>query len=53
MIAVLGQVVGLGHDVPGALLDDVLEALVVLDLDGRRGAGRLDGDGELGGVGRG
>ena len=50
---VLRQVVGLGHDVTGALLDDVLQALVVLDLDGRRGAGGLDGDRELGGVGRG
>ena len=47
----LRQVVGLGHHVLGALLDDVLEALVVLDLDGRSGAGRLDGDRELGGVG--
>ena len=48
----LREVVGLGDHVPGALLDDVLQPLVVLDLDGRGGAGGLDGDGELGGIGR-
>ena len=51
MMASSRPVIGLRDDVLGALLDDVLEALVVLDLDGCGGPGRLDGDGELGGVG--
>ena len=45
----LRQVVGFGHHIEGALLDDVLEPFVVVDLDRRGGASSLDGDRKLGG----